>query len=460
MSESLRSVLIQELRTKFPAVSWKVGSLVRELVIEPLARIGDILETYIQQSEARLDITTALDDPTNNKDTIDLWMDRLGLGEFEGKPSSGSIAIMSESMEDMTILQGTVFTYGADEISLITDATITAGSDGTGYKKCGEGAYLVEVPVTSADTESGYISPGVPVNWVGAPQHVYDIYTATSISGGRPAQSYIEKAELIRDALSMKSFVGEECIKGALRRAFPGEIADTRVVQTNSTSTPAAVNICVKPSSPPSTFDINAMTSQDTVNGPIYVTINNPGILRITDVLASDEESRQVNIVRVDKSPLDNGGTAHTIILSGVEPSALVTVKCEGSAVIGRCGAWLNQSVQGLPFKYNVLLPCIATLSLRIPSNDTINIGAKSAIQAYVNSKAMDSEITDADIVSILREYGINTTGSIIYSKTVSNGSGAESMVTTVGSVRSSSSGNSDGKPTAVFTFIDKITNN
>lgn len=453
MSESLRAVIIQELRTRFPAVSWKLGSLAREMIVEPLAKLGDLLDSYIQVAESRLDIESMCKNPTGNKDSIDMWMAKLGLSDIEGRQSKGSIIIMSETGEDMTVLQGTVFTWGDDSISLVADETTTWGTKGKSYIKYGEGAYAAEFSVATIDSNGCSVSQGASLNWEGAPNHVYDIYTSSAITGGRAERSYQEKATLILDTLSTKSLSGEECIAGALRRQFPGEVADVVVLPNTGTTSIGTVNICVKPINPPAGIVLDATVHED-ANGS-YIILGTTGITGIGTVV-----DKYGSICPIDKYELQEGG--YKVSISGVRPGDTVSAHCQGFQVIQSCSDWINDFVHGLPFKYNVLTPKVDVISIHIPTTDNINTEAKVALQSYINSKPLDSGITDSEVAAILSDYGVSVTGGIIYNTSTINDAGSVSTVTTMGSTNGGLSTNvwSHGRATAIYTYIDKIHDN
>lgn len=453
MSESLRAVIIQEMRARFPALTWKLGSLVRELVVEPLARLGDLLDTYIQEAESRLDIEAMCKNPLEHKDSIDMWMTKLGLTDTEGRQSRGSVIIMSETGENMSILQGTVFTWGDDNISLVADESSTWGSDGRPYIKYGEGSYAAEINVTTTDNNGCAVSPGVALNWVGAPNHVYDIYTGSVITGGRTERSYQEKATLILDALSTKSMSGEACISSALRRQFPDEVADVAVLQNTGAAKLGSVNICVKPLNPPEDVMLDTIVCGG-VNDT-YVIINATGIMWVRDV--TDKYNTPCPI---EKSEMQ--GDNYRLTINGVSPGDTVRVRCQGFSVIKRCSDWINDFVHGLPFKYNIITPKVDVISLHIPTTGVINTEARVALQAYINSKPLDSNITDSEVSSVLRDYGVTVTGGVIYNSSTINDAGSVSTVTTMGSTSGGLSTNvwAHGRAAAMYTYIDKINDN
>ena len=456
MSNSLRSIIIQELRARFPDIDWKLGSLVRELVVEPLAKLGDILDSHIKKAESVMDLEGIQNYPAEHKEEIDTWMTRLGLHGFEAKESTGAIAIVSETGEPMTVLAGTVFSWGDDEISLVADTTKLWGGNGEPYNKQGEGVYVAEINVTGLSEQGGSLSSGIPINWVGAPKHVYDIYTKTAITGGRPEQSYQEKADMIVNALSIKSFVGEECISNALQRKFPGEVVDAVVLADKRTRNIGEVTLCVKPFNPPYTTSAPDIIKTDK-DGRTYVRVVANSVAKIIDV--HDSHNIPCPIVEVRRVEDGNNAVLYAYI-SGARDGDKAIVYYEGMPIIDTCNKWLQQSVQGLPFIYNVVAPQVVVLSLHIPTNDTISVAAKTAIQSYINAKPLDATVADNEIIALLRDYGITVTGNIIYSTAVDNNTKTQAVSATMGGVSATGDLWSDGRAVALYTYIDKINDN
>lgn len=457
MSESLRSVIIQELRTRFPAINWKLGSLVRELIVEPLARLGDILDSSIQKAESRLDLSSIYKDPIRHKEAIDTWMSVLNITTPENKSSIGKIVILSESGESMTVLAGTVFTWG-DNLSLVATESTYWGDNGKPFIKYGEGAYAAEIDVMSVADYGVSLSQGSPINWDGAPAHVYDIYTSTAITGGRAELSYQEKANLIKSAMSTKSFVGEDCISNAIQRAFPEEVVDAVVLPKRNADRPYETIISIKPVNPPGAFYISSVVCKDTEDAP-FVLIRDPGVTSVVAVKDSQGIPCPVSRVKYTKNP-NTMITEITVYILGVKVGDSVSVECSGFDVIDRCASWLNQDVNGLPFKYSVVAPAVTVISVYIPTTADLTLDVKTAIQTYINTKPLDTSLSDNEIIDILSSYGITTTGSIIYSASTLNNVGSNAVSTSVGGINIAGNSWATGRATAMYTFVDKINTN
>lgn len=454
MSDSLRTVILQELKSKFPFMTWKLGSLVRELVVEPLASLGDVLDAYVQQAEAGLDVLTICQSPSQYHEEITAWVNRLGLSETTSRASTGIVAILSSTGESMTIDEGTFLSWRGD-ISLRVVRTYTFDEDHP-YTKLGEDSFLAEIEVESSGADGVAISLGAPLGWEGAPDHVYDIYTASPISGGAALMSDQAKAELILNALSPASFTGDMCISQALKRNFPSDVVNAKTVKKTADA-PYNVNLYIKPSTPPTSILLASNAFLE--DSKVKVTIPGVGLLSVNKVVNSLNAVCPIVSMSVDGSIGDSGSSV-TLEIQEANPGDELSIYCTGFKVLSDCAYWLNAEQQGLPFNYIVKVPAVATIGISLNTSETVPTNVKIAIQQYINDKPLDTAVTDSEISAILQQYNIPVTGSHLYTATLSNATGAGSLTTSVGGVSPSGSIWAVGRPVAMYNYTDMTVTN
>ena len=467
MLESLRTVILQELKSRFPAMTWKLGSVVRELIVEPLASLGDTVSSYIQKAENSLDVTTICNAPAQYPNEIDTWMNRLGIEPPEVKRSSGIVAILSETGENMTVAAGTMFTWGEDLAFQVTENTVFDATHP--YTKLNEGAYLAEVPVISTGETGASLSAGSPLNWEGAPEHVYDIYTASPITGGRTSLSYQAKADLILNSLSVKSFAGEEGISNALQREFPNEVVNAKAGNKDATKL-NVVPLFIKPSSPPATLTIPVVTyyreesslssgsseSSESPDTSIKVSFSGTGLISIDKILNS--VNTECSILSTDiTGNLGDSDSVVTLSISGVTAGEKVTVYCTGFSILKDCAYWLNAENQGLPFRYIVKVPAVAIVSLFVNGTDSLPLSARTNIQTYIDDKPLDASITDGEISAILQRSNVTYKGANLYSAYMMNTINSNAVMTSIGVLSPAGNPWVNGRPVAVYSYVDKI---
>ena len=113
MSDTLRTIIFQELRARYPDVDWTLGSTIRELIAEPVAELGDIASQYIAEAESRLDIVKMLDNPTQYADAINALAKKLGIVSPETVSATGTVRILLDSVPSVLVIaKGTQFTWG------------------------------------------------------------------------------------------------------------------------------------------------------------------------------------------------------------------------------------------------------------------------------------------------------------------------------------------------------------
>lgn len=415
MSESLRSVLLQEIRARFPSIDWNLGSVVRELVVEPLAKLSDLLDSRVNAAKSSLDVTHICANPDTYKQEIDSWMSRLGLTPQSAVSNTGTVRIMRTSSSDLTIAEGTQFSW-ADEVLLYTENTYIIkkekssgdGADVLVYKSYGDAAFSVDIPVTSvAAYSSGSLGAGAPLNWAGAPSDVYDICVGSAITGGSGEVGYQEKARQILDSMVPDSLSGEACIKKALRRNFPDLVKDV-VVGDKDINKPYAVSLYIKPVRSIQEFII-----------PFYAEYGNGelsscGVYEISEVFGPDGSA----VPFTATYPKDSGesGSVIKINTSSTETSDKFSARVIGFAEYQSINKWLAAEAKSTPFEFNLKLPAVGIVKLYLAATGTEYTGAKTSIAELISDSSINSPISDSSIERVLNDYDSGLAKSVVYS--------------------------------------------
>lgn len=457
MRESLRTIILQELRARFPGINWSLGSLIRELVVEPLASLGELLDSYVQKAESSMNITAICQAPAEHSEELDTWIERLGITLPEDGYSSGYVQLLAEYPEYMIIPRGTVFTWGDDLWLEVTEETEWGGSSGRQYTRRSAGAYVAEVPVKMQTAVSATITAGSPVNWAEAPEHIYDIYTSSPIVGGYSGTSPQLKANLIQAALTPHAFTGEDCMAAALRKKFPADIVDAKV-GTRDSDNVSAVSLFLKPSKAPGVFTSTVPAYEDTT-GNTVVRISGSGVMSVLAV--TDTNGVPCSILTQDvHGTLGDSDSVVRLTVAGVRSGDAVIVRLKGFHIYTECADWLNAGTQGLPFTYRLKLPAIAEIGVMLNISDEITGNVKTTIQNYINHKPLDAEITDSELSALLSEQGVTTTGAHAYTSALMHGTNSSAISATVGGISPSESFWAQGKPVAMYSYYNKITSN
>ena len=374
--------------------------------------MGDLLDSRVAQAKANLDVLTICENPDRHEEELDAWMARLGITPQSPTVSTGTVRIMRTSPEPLTIVGGTQFVWN-DEIVLITTSTYkvsdTAEDGVLTYKNYNNSAYSVDIPVECSQYSGNSISSGTPLNWVGAPADVYDVYVGSAISGGSRTTGAQEKARAILDALTPDALSGEACIRKSLRRNFPDIVADV-VTGDKDINKPYAVSLYVKPVKGLQEYYIpfTAAGGKGKIPGC--------GVYKVLEVLTDSKYSP------FDVSYPANSGESGSEIDINISYTGF-SGKCEarvlGFPEYAVVDSWLKAATNSTPFEFNLKPIAVGVVKLYISSTGAQGSGVKSDLAATVSSLSINSAITDDKISSVLSSYDMSLNRSVVYSAEV-----------------------------------------
>lgn len=417
MSDSLRSVILQEIKAKFPSIDWKLGSVVRELVVEPLAKLGDILDSYVNKAKTSLDVSSICNQPERYEEELDSWLDRLNIVPVQAAQSTGTVRIMRTEPEDLTIVAGTLFTWD-DSVGLYAEDTYNVTrypnptlTNNIVYKSYDDVVFSVDIPVTCSEYSNASLGSGAPLNWQGAPTDVYDIYVGSAVSGGSGSVGASEKARLIADALTPDALTGEACIRKTLRRNFPNLVKDV-VTGSKDINKPYAVSLYIKPVNGLREFDIQA----DFIGGKAK--ISGCGVYSILGIY--DRNNKAQSGVAV-KYPDNLGETGSFIDLSfrSELPTDKYTVRVFGFPEYPELSEWLYSESKNTPFSFVLKTPAVALIRMNMRVFGDDNAGAKAAIADAVNDLSINAGMSDTAVEQIANQYNVSLVNTVAYSAEV-----------------------------------------
>lgn len=417
MSDSLRSVILQEVKAKFPSIDWKLGSVVRELVVEPLAKLGDILDSYVNKAKTSLDVSSICNQPERYEEELDAWLERLNIVPVQSAQSTGTVRIMRTNPEDLTIAAGTLFTWD-DSVGLYVEDTYNVTrypnpllTNNIIYRSYDDVVFSVDIPVTCSEYSNASLGSGAPLNWQGAPTDVYDIHVGSAVSGGSGSVGASEKARLIADALTPDSLTGEACVRKILRRNFPSIVKDV-VMGDKDIKKPYAVSLYIKPVNSIREFDI----STDFVNGK--ANIDGCGVYSVLGVYDGENRAQTGVSVKYPDDLGENGSKVSIELLSSVN-SGKYTVRVLGFPEYPELAAWLDAESKATPFSFSLKTPAVVLvkMNMRIIGDD--NPGAKTIIADAINDLSINSGLSDTIVEQIVGQYNIGLVNAIAYSMNV-----------------------------------------
>lgn len=222
---SMFDVLLQTVKDRFPKLNWKLGSVIRSLLLDPMERIGRDVDTYVAKATLASDISELLRHPTGRGEELDHWLAQMNITMPEPKDREGTVAVVCDGSTSITVPEGSAFSWN-NGVILLAKASVTGTKDT--MVKLDTGLYLLEVPVVAYGDSSVTLSKGSSVVWSSAPDTVVDMYVLVPVAGGLSPSSDQAKAAIISSALSQPLACGEEAILSSLVRRFGHCIVDVK----------------------------------------------------------------------------------------------------------------------------------------------------------------------------------------------------------------------------------------
>lgn len=268
------NTLFNTIKAELPNLNWKLGSVIRTLVVDPLVHISDTLDKLTTDQSRYNELDVALNDPSNHEDVLDMWLAKLNLNVLNeyAAPASGIVRIVRNNADPMTIEAGTSFQWGSS-VTLLADSTTIWSINGPGnkYDTAAAGSvYIADIPVTSGTNSSLTLASGSPINWPTADDGVVEVYLATSITGGG-LLSADKKASIIRAFLANPTVCGSNGVKASLLRKFPQELVDAQVGYRQVTDCAASVPVYIKQTNYPDIGTSGQITASDTADAVAWL---------------------------------------------------------------------------------------------------------------------------------------------------------------------------------------------
>lgn len=410
-------VVLQGMRDSFPKLNWKLGSVIRTLLVDPITVISEHVEQYTKRYEDSFNLESLLNSPAGKDAELDRWMARLGIAEAEPTPATGTVAILLTENISMTVVEGARFTWN-DEIDLYASRRTDWGPSARAYKQLTSGVYLAEVEVTTLPGASISLDSGSPVNWENAPEEVADIYIHSPVSGGH-SNGVQDKAAALRAFLAAPTACGEDAMRASVLRQFGNRLCDAalgpRIIDKRST-----VSLYLKQSAAPSVLSYDAIPEVvKTEDGNILrFKVDTEGVIEVIGATTNSgiPVAWELNSA-LSSGTLGDSGSYRIYDAPYTNQSTLgYSIEVKKYIDAADAASWLNSTQRGLPFNIISKLPAFANVSLQINTGGMpLSTAAKNAICEYINGSKLNATISDNEIKSILTTFGYVVTGTIIY---------------------------------------------
>ena len=439
-------ILFQHIKDRFPQLSWKLGSVVRTLLIDPLTEIGTEVDAYTDSLKSSLDLHKLLDSPAGRDAELDVWMNRLRLSLPEPRQAAGSVALICDSADQsFTVAAGTTFRWPGG-VSLRSTQRVDVSSET--LTQLGPYVYRIVIPVAADSDARASIGAGTAVVWDEAPATVTDMYVYSAVTGGQTSASAQAKAAMIKSALEQPTVCGASSILASLVRKFGPTIVDVALTSRVENGGNVSVPLYIKQSTPPSKVDFDNVPA--TYNGDSYIVrIPAACICTLDKVLDASGNPTIPTKVAVSSDA--------EYIEIGVPAGGDYHVQCTAFESANAAAEWLNSVQCGSPFRMQARTPALADIGIQLNiGTSDLSANARAAICDFINGSVLGATISDEDLRKILSEYGYSLNGASVYTAQI-RGVGLDTSVTRTGSLTLSAHTELGSIPTAAYCTYTNI---
>ena len=440
---SITTLIYQYLRNQFSKLDWTPGSIIRELVAEPIVGLSEQANTAINNTYESLDISELLANPEAHADEIDRLFDSLGLTNPETQNASGMVRLLVSGSETFQIMSGTSFVYENTVLGVTGNFTATltpAASTDLALVQVGVDSYEVIVPVSATSGICG-LSEGTELTWNGISADVYSATVYSNITGGRNAYTATQKINRVRQYLAPQSLTCREGLVRTFNYNNPELVVDCLPTRNGSLG---AVQLFTKTSAAPTTWRISAVATMQSA-GVYQVNIPATGVAAVKTINGTTPTA---------VSLFDRTLTA-TYSSESSSATEDVVVEVFGLAELVTAQRSIDQYTENTGVRFNVQTPGLVEVSMYLPVSGAVSTTAVNAIVAAINGTLLDSSaIGDTLVRNILADYNITLNGAGVYTlrdyetgRTISN----------IGTINATPF-SSTTKPVACYSAINLIT--
>lgn len=400
----ITTLLYKYLNTAFGKQDWDLGSVLRELVAQPVVGLSETASAAVLDVYNDIDIAALSASPEEHAEAIDNLFRKLELSAPSTKKSSGTVQILTDSYADFLIPTGTTFTH--DSVVLVTDASYNATTTPVSatdlqIKQIGINAYVVNVPVVSvADGVS--LAANTELEWSSLNTGVYSAKVDSAVTGGIGAYTATEKINLIRQRLFPNTFSCAKSLLRTLNNLYPNTVCDC--IFGNKLNAYGAADVYIKTVSAPDKWNIKTQSIGVDVNTR-KATINAAGIYKAVSV----------NGEMLDSTTINNNGSLIDIRYSSADIAADISVL--GLSQLPVLQTALDNFTANTGMRFRLLVPRLLELSMLLPvSGGSMTNTTTSAIVAAVNNSTLNNvSIGDNTIKNIIAAQGMSLDGPGTY---------------------------------------------
>jgi len=238
--QSEAQLLINMVRTKYPKLDLRRGTVLRDLLIDADAAVGAMFAAQAveqRESSSLLALSErASDGEEVDQDDVNAVLSNFNMQSVSGTRAHGYVRVLVGNGDvDHTVLAGVQFRTSDDLTFTVASDTSASSSPSAGQVKqyaTGTGTYWYLVPVEAdEDGAAGNIEQGLALEPLTALGDFLSASAYTSFSGGSDLEDLSKTVDRIKTSLSMRGLTSKSAVEAQLRDRY--DSGDNPVVATS-----------------------------------------------------------------------------------------------------------------------------------------------------------------------------------------------------------------------------------
>jgi len=216
------ALVIDMLQKSHPGVSLRRGTVLRELLVRPVAEVYAACTKRVEDSMRARSLQTLKESGEATNEEVDAILSNFSMSLYKGRNASGYLFVQVSDDMSYNIPEDTVFT-SADGLEFVIDQTYVATSadiSGDGYLKLRQtdnGSYYFLLPVEASEPGSQYeVEAGVRFETSFDFNGLVAITSYSKFHGGVDGQTVDEAIDNLESAVSMRGFDSRTAIEATL----------------------------------------------------------------------------------------------------------------------------------------------------------------------------------------------------------------------------------------------------
>lgn len=237
--DNAEAVVIDMLQTVRPGISLRKGTVLRELLVRPVAEMYAADTRRVEESMESRSLALMRDSGNATTEDVNAILSNFSTTLYEGKNASGFVFVQVASDSTYSIPADTVFSTEDGRNFLVSDSYVATSANVSGdsylaLKQTNAGAFYFLVPVEAESVGSDYeLDSGVPMSVDPEFPGLVSAFSYGKFSGGLNAQTVSEAIADLESSVSVRGFDSRLSIKATLLDKNAGNFAGT-VLDCNS----------------------------------------------------------------------------------------------------------------------------------------------------------------------------------------------------------------------------------